>query len=360
VIVDAHEDLAWNMLSFGRDYTRSVAETRRLEAGSAVVQHNGETLLGWPDWIEGDVGLVFAVLYVAPEWLREGAWETVTYDDPESAHAGYWRQLDVYEGLFDEHGDKFRRILSRADLDEHQRQWEDPDAPRRLGIILLMEGAEGIGQPDEVELWFERGVRILGMAWDRTRYAGSGYTAGPITSLGMELMERMAELGMILDISHLSEEASLQALDRYPSTVIATHANLRQFVPNTKYPLRQLSRSQVERLIEREGVVGMIPANKFIKDGWTRGDPRTEASLEDLVAQIDSVCQWAGNANHVGLGSDFDGGIGLDGVPPELNSVADLGKIGAALTRRGYAEDDMLGVLGGNWLRVLKSALPSS
>lgn len=360
MIVDAHEDLAWNMQLFGRDYTRSVAETRRLEVGSEAVKHNGETMLGWPDWIEGEVGLVFATLFIAPEWHKEGQWETITYGDPASAHEFYWSQLDLYDRLFEDHADKFRRILSGRDLDEHLKDWGDPQTPRRLGVITLMEGAEAVRSPDELELWFDRGVRILGMAWDRTRYAGSGYTPGPLTPLGQALMERMAELGVILDISHLSEEACLQALDRYPGTVIASHANLRWMVPNTKYPNRQLSRAQVERLLDRDGVVGVIPANKFLKNGWRRGDPRQEVNLEHVVAVIDSVCQLAGDADHVGIGSDFDGGIGRDGVPPELDSIADLGRIGPALTRRGYAEDDMLMILGGNWLRVLKNALPSS
>lgn len=359
MIVDAHEDLAWNMLTFQRDYTRSVRDTRAREAGSEIVERNGETLLGWPDWRRGGVGLVFAVLYASPKERTFGDWDWVAYSDAEEAHARYWRQLDLYAQMEDDHAEVFDLIESGTDLDEHLRQWEsDDESERRLGFVLVMEGAEGIREPNELEAWHERGLRIVGPAWDATRYAGSCYTSGRFTALGHELLEVMAELNTILDLSHLSEEAALEGLDRYPGPVIASHSNVRRLVPHARYPERHLSVTVIERLIERDGVIGVVLANKFLQDGWRPGDARERVTLDDVVAHIDAVCQIAGDAQHVGIGSDFDGGFGRSQAPAELNSVADLGKIGDALSRRGYEEDDILGVLGKNWIRILHGTLP--
>lgn len=360
MIVDAHEDLAWNMQTFGRDYSRSVNETRRLEAGSATVEHNGESMLGWPDWRRGDVALIFAVLFAVPERMAAGEWDHVRYREPEQAHRRYWSQLDVYDRMQDEHPDAFRRIASRAELHDHLQHWRQGEASeRRLGLVTLMEGADCVREPAEMEAWFERGVRIVGPAWDATRYAGSCYQPGGITSAGHELLGVMGQLGMVLDLTHLSQQAALQALDTYPGAIVATHSNVRQLLSHARYPERHLSEVVIERLIDREGVIGVVLCNRFLKDGWEASDCREQVGLEHVVAHVDAICQLAGDADHVGIGSDFDGGFGRNQVPRELNSVADMGKIGKALARRGYGEDDILGILGNNWIRVLDGALPS-
>lgn len=355
MIVDAHEDLAWNMLTFTREYTRSIQETRQLERESATVKHNGHTLLGWPDWIEGEVGWVFATLYASPEKRRYGQWDVISYQDVEEAYGQYWRQLDVYHRLLDEHEDKFRLIDSSQALDDHRAEWQE--GQRRLGLTLLMEGAEGIRRPQDLPEWYERGLRIIGPAWDRTRYVGSAYDPGPWSDEGLELLEVMADLGMILDISHLSEEAAMAACDRYPGVLIASHANPRWLMPSANYPERFLNRQTVERLVERDGVVGVVLANKFLVDGWRPGDRRQLVTIDDVVVHIDAICQLVGDADHVGLGSDFDGGFGLDQAPQGIDGVHELKKLGPALSQRGYSTADVQAILGGNWQRVVGPAL---
>lgn len=358
MIVDGHEDLAWNMQAFGRDYSRSMAETRSLEEGSDAVRRNGQTLLGWPDWMRGGVGIAFGVLFASPERRRTVDWDTIAYADPASAHRMYWSQLDLYHRLCDEHSEQFALIENRPDLKEHLRAWES--GQQRLGLVLLMEGAEGVRQPAELEDWFERGVRIIGPAWDRTRYAGSCYDPGPLTDQGRELLDVWSGLGGVLDLSHLAEAAARQALDAFPGTIIASHANVRRLVQHSRYPERHLSNEVIRALIERDGVIGVVLANHFLLDGWTKGDPKAAVTLEHVVEHIDAICQIAGDAAHVGLGSDFDGGFGLDQVPAEIGSVADLPKVGQALARHGYAESDILRILGDNWIRILDGSLPTA
>jgi membrane dipeptidase len=272
------------------------------------------------------------------------------YANAEEAHAFGQEQLDFYHRLAEQE-ERIALVGSLDALDEVLESWEG--ASPRVGIVPLMEGADPIREPAEAELWFERGVRLVGLSWKAgTRYAGGDAAPGPLTDLGRELLEVMADLGMILDVSHLAEESFYEAVDRFEGQVVATHANPRALVPT----LRQLSDEMIRRLVERGGVIGIVPANAFLRPDWRT----TPATLDDVVAAIDHVCQVVGDAEHVGVGSDFDGGFGADDTPVALDTVADLGHIGLALGEAGYDEAHIEAVLGGNWLRVLRRTLPDA
>jgi membrane dipeptidase len=157
----------------------------------------------------------------------------------------------------------------------------------------------------------------------------------------------------------MDEQAALQALDRYPGMIIASHANAIALLKGARSN-RHLSQRLLHGLLARDGVIGVVPFNTFLKTGWRRGDDRAEVTLEHVVAQIDHVCQSAGDAAHVGLGSDFDGGFGLDSVPAGIETVADLQKLVPLLSERGYAEADIAAIMGGNWQRVLEAVLPEA
>jgi membrane dipeptidase len=359
IVVDAHEDLAWNALTFGRDYTLSVVETRSRESGKEAPKHNGHTLLGWPEWVHGRVALVFATLFAAPSRKREGAWDTQCYMNVEEAHQLYQASLDYYLRLEGEHPDKFRRICTQADLEQHLGEWEGEqlDEPK-VGLVILMEGADGVRDPMELPEWFDAGVRILGPAWSGTRYAGGTGEPGPLTDDGRALLAVMADLGMILDVSHMAEEGVLEAIDRYDGALIASHSNPLARLPHSAKPERHLSDRSIARIAERDGVIGVVLANYFLKDGWTTAEGRQAVTLDEVAAHIDHICQVVGGFEHVGLGSDFDGGFGLDKIPIGLDSVADLRLIGDTLSARGYRPQEIEAVLGGNWLRVLRRALP--
>lgn len=359
IVVDSHEDIAWNILTFGRDYSRSVSETRLLEEGSETERRNGPTLLGWPEWVEGRVGVVFATLFAAPSRHKVGSWETACYDDPEQAHRLYRAQLEAYDRLFDQHPDKFRRVTDRRELEAVVVSWEnDPPQDPQLGLVLLMEGADGVRQPAELEAWYAEGLRILGPAWTGTRYAGGTSEPGPLTHAGRDLLDVMGELGLILDLSHMADEALFQALEVFQGSLIASHSNCRALLEGTEKPDRHLSDEAIRTIAARDGVIGIVPYNRFLKGTWRSGDGREGITLEHVASQIDHVCQLVGDAGHVGLGSDFDGGFGLDKVPEGLDSIADLRLIGDRLAAWGYGAMEVEAVLGGNLLGVLRRALP--
>jgi membrane dipeptidase len=362
LIIDSHQDLAWNMLTFKRDYLRSVAETRRLEANTLIPERNGDCLLGWPEYQRGQVAVIFSTLFAAPARKRE-LWDTVWYPDFDTAHRLYRDQIAFYRKLADSHSDKFRLIASRKELDSVIEHWSTPsqdDDGHPVGLIYLMEGADGIRSPHELAEWYELGLRLIGLAWVGTRYCGGTGDPGPLTVDGKKLLAAMADYNFMLDLSHMDEAAALEALDRYEGPIMATHSNCAALMKGADTN-RHITDRVLRGLIERGGVNGLLPLNSFLKVGWMRksGSRREEVPLDTYIAHIDHICQLAGSAEHAAIGSDFDGGFGLQSIPPELDSIADLQIIASKLLERGYNDSDAQKILGGNWLRFLREHLPS-
>jgi membrane dipeptidase len=375
-IIDAHQDLAYNACSFQRDLLKSAEETRQLEASTKTPERNGHTLLGWPDYQRGQVALVFGTLFLSPKRYSSASWETQVYADASQAYVLYNQQLDYYRRLCDDHPDQFRMVLSQKDLQSVLSAWESqpahlpveldgnpeneqtrPTVTHPVGILLLMEGAEGVRSPRDMEYWFEMGVRAAGPVWAGTRFCGGMYEPGDFTSEGLDLMEVMAGLGYTLDISHMNEVSALQALDRYEGPVAATHANARALLKGGEGE-RHLTDRTIRRLVERDGIMGVVPFNNFLLPGWSLSDGRHLITLRSLVAHIDHVCQIAGDDRHVGLGTDFDGGFGWPSVPQEINTIADMQKLVPILAEYGYSESSIASILGGNWRQHLERSLP--
>jgi membrane dipeptidase len=223
--------------------------------------------------------------------------------------------------------------------------------------MILMEGAEGVREPAELEDWYLRGVRIIGPAWVETRFCGGTGEPGPLTKEGYALLERMAEYKFTLDLSHMDEQAALQALDTYQGPIIASHANALALLKDSNSN-RHLTDRVIQGLLDRGGTIGIVPSNGFLRPGWKDAGGRDTVTLDYFVAQIDYICQFAGDALHTGIGSDFDGGFGLQSVPTEIDNIADLRKIIPILFQKGYTEANISAILGGNWLAHLQNTLP--
>jgi membrane dipeptidase len=361
LIVDAHEDIAYNMLAFGRDYTRYVAETRQAEMASSseVAEHNGQALIGWPEYQRGRVAVVFSTLFATPSRRKTGKWDKQVYADYDQAHRLYRSQLDTYHDLADRFPDKFRLITRLVHLEDVLSNWADSSlVSHPVGLVPLMEGAEGVRNPSELEEWWEAGLRMIGLAWAGTRFCGGTHDPGPLTNDGRALLAAMANFGFTLDLSHMDELSARQALDLYDGPVIASHANAAALLPG--YDGNRLLPDEVIRgLIARDGIIGVVPFCAFLKTGWKKGDSREGISLETLAAHVDHICQMAGDSRHVGLGSDFDGGFGLSSVPVDIDTIADLQKLAPILEGKGYNAEEVAAVLGENWLRHLKAFLPA-
>lgn len=358
LLADAHQDIAWNILTFGRDYTRTSAEIRALEAGTIAPDVNGDTLLGWDVYQQGNLALVFSTLFASPARNKEGDWDILCYADNEEAYRLYRQQADTYHHLVEKHPEKFTLIQTKEDLGSLVKKWEKANGenPAPVGLVILIEGADCVQTPDDLAEWWELGVRIISLAWMKTRYSGGTGEPGPLTQEGFQFLDGMAEFGIPLDISHMDEKAVLQALDYFPGRIIASHANP-QKVTGSQFN-RFLSDRVLKGLIERDGIAGVVPYNRFLKWDWAKGDPRDRVSLEDVATHIDYVCQIAGDARHVGIGSDADGGFGLQSVPKEMDSLADLLKLVPYLEKKGYSDEEIHAILGGNWIGFLDETLP--
>ena len=357
LMVDAHLDLAYNMLTFKRDYTIPVEETRRREMGTFASENNGDSTLSWQEFQRGRLAIAFATLFAAPARGEIPQWEGQVYSNYQEAHKLYKGQLDVYDRLFDQHPDKFTPIQNRKQMEATLAEWAKPEGEHATGLLTLMEGADGIRSINELEEWWERGVRIIGPAWRATRYCGGTGEPGPLTREGQDLLRAMAPIGFILDLSHMAWESAHEALDIYEGTLIASHANALKQVKNGSIN-RFLTDEIIEGIIERNGVIGVIPFNKFLVEGWNSPDPRSDVPLSMVADQMDYICQKAGNARHVAFGTDFDGGFGLQHLPEGLDTIADLQKLAPILETRGYSETDIAMIFGGNWIDVLNRALP--
>ncbi len=363
LIVDAHLDIAYNVLYAERDYRRSALVTRRRESDGWRRRRFGQCTVGLPEMIRGRVGLCFGTIFVEPHARRMND-GLPAYRDEHEAHRLGMTQLDFYRHLADQEP-HVMLVTNQAELQALCAAWGVaaapsplsgyvPRAPHPVGIVLLMEGADPILEPKEVERWYELGLRIIGPAWDATRYAGGTWRGGRLTKLGRALLSVMAEYNVILDLSHLSHEALFEALDAFEGQhVIASHSNPYRYAPTP----RHLPDKAIEAIAERQGVIGVVLYNRFLKKEWS--GRKHDVTLDDVVRMIDHVCQVTGSADHVGIGSDYDGGFGAEATPRELDTIRDHYKIGQALLARGFELQHVANIMYGNWLRVLRQALPA-
>jgi membrane dipeptidase len=223
-------------------------------------------------------------------------------------------------------------------------------------MILSMEGADPVVEPGQVEEWWAAGLRAIGPAhYGRSHYAYGTGVDGPLSARGVELLREMDRVGMILDVTHLSDRSMREALDVFEGAVLASHHNCRALVPGN----RQLDDEQIRELVRRDAVIGVALDAWMLYPGWVRGETRPEVvSLEAAADHVDRVCQIAGDARHSGIGSDLDGGFGTEQTPKDVETIADLQKLGAIFERRGYSDADIDAIFHGNWMRFFMNALP--
>lgn len=344
-IVDSHLDLAENVTLFGRDMTLGAVELRQREKRSA-----GQATATLPELRRGNVAVAFAT--VTPGFLVEDAGadfqpQSALYRTAEQAETQALRQVAIYEDW--QRRGLVRIIQSNGDLEHHLELWRQDRAP---GLVMLMEGADPIVQVADLPKWRERGLRIIGLTYGNTRYgvgvAGGRPVDGGLTADGVALLQEMAAQGFIWDISHLAEQGVRQGLEAGFPRVCASHANTRLLTPTT----RHLSDEVIGAIAGRGGVIGLVLYNRFLEPRW-KDDKSIRVSLDEHLRRHAEHMAGVGGWEVVGIGSDLDGGFGLEESPAEIDTEADLYKIGYVVPVAARA-----GVLGGNWLRFLRWALP--
>ncbi len=353
LLFDAHLDISMNAVEWNRDFTRPLDEVRRREATMTDKIDRGLGVATFEEMRRGQIGICVATQIA--RYVAEGN-PMPGWHSPEIAWAVTQGQLAWYREM--ERIGQLKAITTKEALNQHVELWMDePPADAPIGYILSLEGADSIVTLDHLHTAYEGGLRALGPAhYGPGRYAPGTGSEGGLEEQGPALLKEMRQLGMILDATHLTDEAFWQALEIFDGPVWASHNNCRAIVPAQ----RQFSDEQLKALIERGAVIGAaFDAWMMYPDGWVRGKTTPEETgvkIEWIVDHIDHICQLAGNAKHCAIGSDLDGGFGREQCPIDLHSIADLQALATILPSRGYSAEDVEGIMHGNWIRFLNEA----
>ena len=350
--IDAHLDLSMNAMEWNRDLRRSVFEIRQREEGLNDKPDRAKGTVAFPELREGNAGLVVATQiarYVEPGNPLPG-WHSA-----EQAWAQTQGQLTWYKTM--EACGEMKMIKDIDALEEHVALWmNDSNNKKPIGYILSLEGADSLISLKNLETAYEYGLRALGPAhYGPGRYANGTDATGHLNEQGKALLKEMERMNIILDATHLCDDAFWDAMEIFHGHVWASHNNCRALVNHN----RQFTDEQIKVLIERDAVIGAAMDAWMIVPNWIRGKSTPEelnCSLERLMDHVDHICQLAGNVLHVGIGSDLDGAFGKEQSPYDLETIADLQKIPLLLEKRGYTKADIENIMHGNWLRFLRNA----
>ena len=222
----------------------------------------------------------------------------------------------------------------------------------KMAAILHMEGAEAIDpELHALDIFYRAGLRSLGPVWSRStifgegvpfRFPGSPDTGSGLTGLGMDLVRRCNALGIMIDLSHITEKGFWDVAERSSHPLVATHSNAHALCPH----VRNLTDDQLRAIAESGGMVGVNFAASFLRED---GRMIEDVPLEQVVRHFDHLMSVLGE-DHVGFGSDFDGAK----VPEAIGDAAGLPHLVDAMRRHGYDDVLLKKLCHENWLRVLE------
>ena len=351
-LVDAHLDLSMNAMEWNRDLRKPIKEIRDREMNMTDKMDRGKGVVCFDELRNGNIGLVVATQiarYVAPDNNLPG------WHSPEQAWAHTQSQLAWYREM--EAQGELKSITNLAELENHLKYWNSqPSDKKTIGYMLSLEGADSLVTVGHLERAWRYGLRALGLAhYGPGRYAQGTNATGGIGKMGRDLLKEMERLNIIMDATHLCDDSFREAMDNFNGHVWASHHNCRALVNHN----RQFNDDQLKELIARGAVIGGVLDAWMMVPNWVRGESTPEGmhcNLEKLIDHYDHICQLAGNANHIAIGSDLDGAFGKEQSPYDLETIADLQKIPTLLKKRGYTEADIEKVASGNWLGFLRRA----
>ncbi|WP_127531707.1 dipeptidase [Paenibacillus kobensis] len=309
-VVDFHCDALWKLLEH---------EQLEFDAGEdGLLDVTADRLIG-----SGTVLQTFAVF--VPERL--------------SGKESIWRSVDLF----------YRKIIKNPHISliRTPSDLKAAISGGRIGALLSLEGVDSLqGDWTMLRLLFHLGLRALGLTWNHANWAADGVMEsrqGGLTSKGRKLVEECERLGIILDVSHLSEKGFWELADMAERSFIASHSNARSLCSHP----RNLTDDQIRALIAVDGRIGVTYVPFFVKEGGS-------AVIDDVVRHIDHIASLGG-ARHLMLGSDFDG---IDQYIDSLRNPGDVSKLIDAMLR-AFQEDMVRDVLSRNAIRFLEDRLPN-
>lgn len=377
LVFEGHLDIAFNALVQERDPRWTVDETRQRELDPPCDDGRGICTTSFPEMRDTNVAVaVTTLLGRAKPWVkpgREHAFRSGDWPTQDMCYGMAQGQLAYYR-LLETQGHV--RILETAEqLRKHWAEWTEAQKTGAtssgglpIGLIITMECSDSIVTPDQLHQWHDQGLRALFLThFGMGQYAAGNPSTdppnpydvdGPVSPRGIELLREMEKLNMPLDLTHTSDSTFWDAIKRYPGQVYSSHANCRAI----SHEQRQLTDDMIKAIIDRDGVLGVVLAINMIRLDLIDGPPWTplkhEVQLHHLADHIDHICQLAGNANHVCLGTDTDGGFGSEACPHDYDRHRDIHKLADILRDRGYTEGDLAKLFHKTWLDFYIKTLP--
>ena len=354
-ILDAHLDLAMNAVEWNRDLTQTVEDIRKSEIGMSDKPDREKNTVSLDAMRKGNIGICVATQIAGVKNDNNlSGWSS-----PQKAWAQTQVQLAWYKEM--EGIGEMIQITNAVDLNKHLQLWEmDGISKKPIGYILSLEGADSIVDIDYLEKSYNLGLRAIGPAhYGPGTYAHGTDSVGGIGVKGKELLKKIEELNLILDATHLCDASFWETMEVYNGHVWASHNNCRKFVNHN----RQFSDEQINELISRDAVIGVPLDAWMMVPNWVRGESTPQGmgvTLDQMIDNIDYICQLSGNSFHVGIGSDLDGAFGKEQSPVDLDTIADLQKIPLMLSKKGYTKIDVENIMSQNFIKFLNRVWKTS
>jgi membrane dipeptidase len=349
MIIDGHLDLAWNALTLKRVLTDTISNIRNNETPEQW-HREGTAMVSLPEMCKGNINIAFATIFAQPK--GESPTSITGYSNPEEAYNIAMQQIKWYESM--EQNKHFKIIRSLANL-------HDAQTNNKLNLMLLLEGADPLRTIDDLPIFIDHGIRAIGPAWRKTRYAGGAGAPGPLTDEGRALLKEMDKTNIALDISHLSDLAIDEAFAIYNGPIFASHSNCRSITMKNikissgsmheKVAERQVDDRIIEKIALRKGTIGLVMYNPFIEASWNGNE--NLLPLSSLIPHLKRIIE-IGGIETVAIGSDLDGGVGVESTPNGLNTIADLQKIPKMMSKNNYSDKEIMAVKNGNLIRVME------
>lgn len=350
LVFDAHLDLSMNAMEWNRDLRLPLAELNAREYGMTDKPDRAKATVSFPEMHKGNIALAVGTLiarYVKPDSEIPG------WFSQEQAWAQIQGQLAWYKTM--ENTGHLKPILNQKDLIEHILHWEKDKSP--IGYVLSLEGADSIIDVHHLEKLHAQGLRAIGLShYGPGVHAFGTDSEGDLPQKGKDLLKKIEELGIILDVTHLSDKCFYQALDIFNGPVWASHHLCRSLSPHN----RQLSDEMIGLLLERDAVIGMALDAWMVVPGWIRGESTPESmgvNIDSVINHVQHIADLAGSTKNIMIGSDLDGAFGTEQTPIEIQSIANLQNFIPVLNKRGFTETDIEGIMWQNGVNFLKKHL---
>ena len=360
LIVDLHLDLAWDALFWNRDLTLTAHAVREQEASEppqlAADFDTGVCSVTFPELRKGSVGIILSTIMSRIEPRGDRRRDGMRTQEQAIAlgrgHLAYYQAM-VRRG-------EIKPVRTLADLNEAVEVWQDPSDSTPLYHILSMESADPIADPEDVAFWWDAGLRVVGPAhFGHNTYIHGTGTTGGLKPPAKELFRAMAEAGMILDITHMADEAVWQAFDLWEGPILASHCTCRSVVPGQ----RHLNDDMIRELVRRGGIIGLVFCQFFIDPDvvWEQKPKRqgwhSKYGMDGLLPHIENIANLAGGSlDNIAIGTDMDGGFGAEITPTDVDTIADLQGFPEVLRGAGYSAAVIDGILSGNAVRFFRQA----